>query len=629
MKEIIRFAGYLIPVCLLVGSAFAEVTLKDDFSKTYSPYANTNYPLNVYWGDTHLHTNMSIDGGGDPYNPMGKGLSRRDAYLFAKGQPVVAHNGMKFRLQRPLDFLVIADHAENIGVHQGVIANDPVLMKSEEGRLLRAKYESASGDPKKLAELYKQIQREHGLEGSIAGGDAFRSSVWKEVTASADEHNDPGNFTAFIGYEWTSHDFWLHRVVILKDDAEQARRFLPYSQFDSKNPEDLWAYLFRYARETGGDAFAIPHNGNLSEGMMFRPEDSKGRPFDKFYAQTRSRWEPLYEVTQIKGDSEAHPFLSPSDEFADFETWLSVNEKKPENSYRKYEYARSALKIGLDQQAKLGINPFKFGMIGSSDSHNALSSVAENNFIGKGAWSEPSPERLTMVRSWGEKARPIHDRAFSASGYAAVWAMENTREALFAAMKRKETYATTGPRMAVRFFGGWAYQADDALKPDLVKIGYDKGVPMGGDLINAPKGQSPRFLIRAVKDPDGANLDRVQVIKGWHDKNGELHEKVYNIALSDNRKENWRGKVKSVGSTVDIKEASYTNNIGDPELSVVWTDPDFDKNELAFYYVRVLEIPTPRWTAFDAKFFGLDNVPDKTRMVIQERAYTTPIWYTP
>ena len=376
---------------------------------------------------------------------------------------------------------------------------------------------------------------------------------------------------------------------------------------------------------------AIPHGSNVSNGDMFALADSYGEPLSPSYAKTRSRWEPLLEVTQIKGDSETHPVLSPSDEFADYETWNSWPHNlkqrgldKPwadwsdeEKHKKRFEYARSALKLGLEKQFELGINPFKFGLIGSSDAHTSLSMMRESNYGGRNSIpDEPSEERI--------------ERFFnSAAGYAGIWASENTREALFAAMKRKETYATTGPRMTVRFFGGWDYQKNDVFKSDMAAIGYEKGVPMGGDLTKAPNGQSPRFLIRAVKDPDGANLDRVQVIKGWHDKNGELHEKIYNVALSGKRKENWRGKVKAVGTTVDVGGASYTNTIGDPELAVVWTDPDFNKDELAFYYVRVLEIPTPRWTAYDAKLFNLKDIPKEVPMVIQERAYTSPIWYSP
>ena len=450
--------------------------------------------------------------------------------------------------------------------------------------------------------------------------------MWDEVCANADRHNDPGVFTAFIGYEWTPatqdpKSPNLHRNIIFEGGADQAGQVLPFSIQDSRNVEDLWAYLKDYEDRVGGQVLAIPHNGNLSAGVMFGPNDYDGQPITTEYAKTRSRWEPIYEVTQYKGDGETHPILSPTDEFAAFERWdvAGFFGERPANweEQKRREYARSALKIGLDQQVKLGVNPFKFGMIGSTDAHTSLSTADEDNFWGKLAFYEPSPYRLK--RSWH----------FSASGYAAVWATENTRESIFAAMKRKETYATTGPRMTVRFFGGWDYASDDAVRHDLARIGYAKGVPMGGDLTHAPEGKSPSFLIRAVKDPDGANLDRVQVIKGWRDEKGELYEKVYNIALSDGRKEGRSGRVKPVGNTVDVQDASYTNSIGDPELAAVWADPDFNRDELAFYYVRVLEIPTPRWTAYDAKYFGLKDLPEEIPMVVQERAYTSPIWYTP
>ena len=465
----------------------------------------------------------------------------------------------------------------------------------------------------------------------------------------ADKHNNPGIFTAFIGYEWTQLFYMAHRVVIFKDDARKANMVMPFSQYDSNDPEDLWAYLSDYEETTGGDVLAIPHNGNLSSGIMFALEDANGNAISENYAKVRSRWEPLFEVTQMKGDSETHPLLSPEDAFANYETWTQdvpffynpeVVKRREYSDYqhwigkewrgedaswmRPYEYARSALKLGLQQQAAINVNPFKFGMIGSTDAHTSLATADEDNFWGKLVRVEPSDGRISKLLH-----EPVINRSNRAAGYAAVWAEENTRESIFSAMKRKETYATTGPRMTVRFFGGWDYQSDDALKPDLAKIGYRKGVPMGGDLTSPPRGKSSSFLIRAVKDPDGANLDRVQVIKGWHDKNDELHEKIYNVVLSDSRKKNWRGQIKSVGNTVNIPDASYTNAIGDPELAVVWQDPDFDKGELAFYYVRVLEIPTPRWPAYDAKFFGIKDIPEQLPMVTQERAYTSPIWYSP
>ncbi len=618
--------------------------------ESYSPYAGQHFPQNVYFGDTHLHTNMSIDANG--YG--NKTLTPDDAYRFARGETLTAHNGMKVALHRPLDFLVVADHAENIGVMPHLTASDPVLLATETGKRwhdlmqrttadLHALLTAETDEP--LTEFKKKLgtwpgnfywagfRREGDKSPSTIekpvgyiGGDDFRRTVWAEVAENAEKHNRPGQFTAFIGYEWSSagrEQSNIHRVVIYRDGSEKTSQTLPWSRIDSDSAEDLWAYMAAYAEQTGGDVLAIPHNGNLSNGEMFDLRDFKGRPFTKSYAELRSRWEPLYEVTQIKGDSETHPILSPNDEFADYERWNSwagwTYEGIKTEGWEKRkasEYARSALKSGLSEQVRLGVNPFKFGLIGSTDAHTSLAAVSENNFWGKTVLVEPSSYRAV--------ARPN----FAGAGYAAVWAEENTRESLFSAMKRRETYATTGPRMTVRFFGGWDYATDDASRPDLAKIGYAGGVPMGGDLTAAPKGKAPSFLIRAVKDADGANLDRVQVIKGWRSADGELHEKIYNVALSDSRKDKGN-KTKSVGSTVNVKEASYTNTIGDTELATVWRDPDFKADELAFYYVRVLEIPTPRWTAYDAKYFGLKNIPDEVPMVTQERAYTSPIWYTP
>jgi len=629
-------------------TVLADAPLREEGKASYSPYANQAYPTHVYFGDTHLHTNLSWDA----YNFGNKNLGPEEAYRFAKGETVTIHNGMAMRLSRPLDFLVIADHASNMGVMNGLAREDTEVLKSTLGKRLSAKLKeinkTASTDPERSKKLSHQLFLDGFIEGVVTE-DRYRRSVWDDVTTLADKHNDSGQFTTLIGYEWTQVFYQSHRVVIFKDGADKASRVIPFSQYDSNDPEDLWAYMEAYESTTGGEALAIPHNGNLSSGIMFALEDTKGNPISKHYAKSRSRWEPLYEVTQIKGDSETHPLLSPSDEFADYETWTQdipiyyVKEWVEKRGYtdyenwvkkhsqandaswmRTYEYGRSALKLGLEQHAKLGVNPFKFGMIGSTDAHTSLSAVDEKNFGGKITSYEPSKERVTKILP-----DSVTNRTHSAAGYAAVWAEDNTREALFAAMKRKEVYATTGPRMTVRFFGGWDYETNDAQKPDLASIGYSKGVPMGGDLTNAPIGKLPRFLIRAVKDPDGANLDRMQVIKGWHDKNGELHEKVYNVALSDGRKENRKGKVKPAGNTVNIEDASYTNTIGDPELAVVWQDPDFDKDELAFYYVRVLEIPTPRWTAYDAKFFSLKDIPEEVPMVTQERAYTSPIWYSP
>ena len=451
------------------------------------------------------------------------------------------------------------------------------------------------------------------------------------MAQTADDYNDPGRFTALTGYEWTSmiDGNNLHRVVIYRDGAEKAGRLPPFSGQDSLDPRDLWRALARYEAETGGEVIAIPHNGNLSNGMMFPAKSVDGRPLDRAYAQLRSRWEPIAEITQVKGDSEAHPTLSPNDEFADFENWDWDNigrSAAKEDWMLPHEYARGALKLGLGFEAELGINPFKFGMIGSTDNHTSLATAAENNYFGKFAESEPGPARLENAMAAGQL---WENWKIVASGYAAVWARENTRQELFAAMKRREVYATTGTRIAVRFFGGWDYDAGLAHDPAYLDTAYGTGVPMGGDLTAAPEGAAPTFIAVAAKDPDWANLDRIQIVKGWLDSQGNLHEKVHDVALSDGREVNPQtGKAPPVGTTVNVADASFTNAIGAPMLAAVWTDPDFDPAERAFYYARVIEIPTPRWTAYDAKYFKID-LPDHIPATVQDRAYTSPIWYTP
>jgi hypothetical protein len=434
-----------------------------------------------------------------------------------------------------------------------------------------------------------------------------------------------------LGYEYTSNykSNNLHRVVIYRDSEERVRELLPFSALDSENPEDLWKSLQAYEAETGGQVLAIPHNGNMSGGMMFALSTFAGEPLTEAWAKERARWEPLYEITQMKGDGEAHPMLSPNDEFADYETWDKMTigglPNSPENI--PFEYARSALKNGLELEAKLGTNPFKFGFIGSTDSHTALAAVEEDNFFGKHSGVEPSAERMTSPVA-KVRDQVVLGWEMSASGYAGVWATENTREALWDALKRKEVYATTGPRIIVRFFGGWDFVEQDAHTRRPAQAGYAKGVPMGGDLTNAPKGKVPTFLVAALKDPIGGNLDRYQIVKGWMDAEGELHEKVYDVAWSGDRKPGKDGKLPAVGNTVDEKEATWTNTIGANELIAVWKDPDFNPEQPAFYYGRVIEIPTPRWTAYDTKHYGLQPPPEAP-MTTQERAYTSPIWYTP
>jgi hypothetical protein len=464
----------------------------------------------------------------------------------------------------------------------------------------------------------------------------LKKSMWEKVTAAAEKYNTPGLFTAFIGFEWTSmpNGNNLHRNVVFRDGKDKADQIIPFSQYDSFDPEDLWKWMAAYEQKTGGKALAIPHNGNLSSGLMFDDVTYTKKPLDSDYAKKRSMWEPLFEITQMKGDSETHPLLSPTDEFANFERWdkASFGPELHTEAMLAREYVREAYKRGLAYEAKLGVNPFKFGAIGSTDAHTALSTTDENSYFGKVTLLEPSADAMRFEEVIaGRTAPPGHQipaRMISSSGLAAVWSRDNTREALWDAMARKEVFATTGTRMIVRIFGGYDFAKEDLERSDFAQYGYAHGVPMGGDLKSAASGKAPGFLIRAMRDPDGANLDRMQLIKGWMDASGKLHEQVYDLAWSGNRQKGADGKVPAVGNTVNVKEATYTNSIGTPFLSAYWKDPAFKPGERAFYYVRVLEIPTPRWTTYDAKVFGV-KLPTDVPASIQERAYTSPIWYTP
>jgi hypothetical protein len=598
----------------------------------YSPYAGRNFPTRVFFGDTHLHTSFSMDAGA-----FGARLGPRDAYRFAKGEELTASSGQLVRLSRPLDFLVVADHSDNMGFFPQLFSGDPKLLADPTGRRWYDMVQSGEGADAAIEIIVSFSQgRFPQALAFLPGSPAYRSA-WRQTIAAADEANDPGRFTAFIGYEWTSNTGGnnLHRNVIFRDDGTRAALTEPFTTqkpLGSDDPRDLWRWMAAYEEKSGGDVLAIAHNGNLSNGRMFPVVESfTGKPIDREYAEGRVRWEPLFEATQIKGDSETHPFLSPNDEFAGFERWdkgnLDLSEaKRPE--MLEFEYVRAALKNGLRLERELGANPYKFGLIGSTDSHTGLAAVEEENFFGKTTSAEPSPTRAAhpFVRNVGGT---IMTWETVASGYAAVWATENTREALFDAMERREAYATTGPRMVVRFFGGWDFDAADARTRNPGLAGYPKGVPMGGDLGAAPAGkEAPTFLVAALKDPIGANLDRVQVVKGWLDAGGQLREKVYDAAWSDGREPGADGRLPAVGSTVDVAGATWANTIGDPELIAVWKDPDFDPALKAFYYARVIEIPTPRWTAYDAKRFGV-AMPPEAPMTTQERAYTSPIWYTP
>jgi hypothetical protein len=591
----------------------------------FSPYAGRNYPTRVLWGDTHLHTAISVDAG-----TMCR-IGQEDAFRLARGEEVASTYGLRVKLSRPLDFLVIADHAEMYGLMPQLLSGDPEILATEMGRKWHDALTSGDYDVV-FATAMEIVASLSGKVPPIKNDKAVRNA-WQAYTALADRYNEPGRFSAIIGFEWTAiGGDNLHRNVLFRGNASEANRTLPFSQFDSQNPEDLWQFLANFEKETGGEVLAIPHNGNLSNGRMFTVETFGGQPLTQELAALRARFEPVIEATQIKGDSEAHPFLSPNDEFAQYEKWdksnLNGTEAKTQ-SMLQYEYAREALKNGLLLERKLGVNPFKFGMVSGTDAHTALAAVEEENFFGKHSGVEPGPHRWEhVVIGAPDPQFTIKGWQQAAAGYAAVWATENTREAIFDAMKRKETYSTTGPRMVVRFFGGWEFNAADAQSRLPAGVGYAKGVPMGGDLRNAPAGKAPSFLVAALKDAYSGNLDRIQIVKGWLDASGKTHEKVYDVVWSGARKPGADGKLPAVGSTVDVKNATWTNTIGAPELSTVWTDPDFDAAEPAFYYARVIEIPTPRWTAYEAQRFGI-TMPPEVPMTTQERAYTSPIWYTP
>jgi hypothetical protein len=590
----------------------------------YSPYVDDHYPQNVYFGDTHLHTSWSADAG-----LAGATLGPEAAYRVARGELIESQTGQPFKLIRPLDFVVVADHAENIGIADYLTRSDPLALETEAGRRWADYFASGEG----IKAAYEWSAANARGEDPIDSPE-MTVRVWDKVIENAERFYEPGVFTTFIGYEWTSGPGSnnLHRNVIFRDGPDRTRRVVPFSALDSDDPEDLWTYLKGYEEQTDGRVLAIPHNGNLSNGMMFMLETFDGEPFDANYARTRARYEPLVEVTQPKGTGEAHPLLSPDDAFADFEIMDASNltGTVPKEPWMlKTEYAREALKLGLAEEARVGANPFKFGMIGSTDSHNAIPSTREENWFGKIHFVEPSAHRKdgVFIESAVDPKFSIRDVDLGASGLAAVWAIENTREAIWDAMKRREVFATTGTRLRVRVFGGWDFAEEEVSRPDFAAQGYARGVPMGGDLRPGPEGAAPTFMVRALRDPDGANLDRIQIIKGWLDADGETHERIWDVACAD--REIVEGACDGeVGSTVDVDDASWTNSIGRAVLGAHWTDPEFDPARKAFYYVRVLEIPTPRWTAYDAKFFDVE-MPEGTPMTVQDRAYTSPIWYTP
>ena len=630
----------------------------DPNAKCYSP--NVKHPQDVLWGDTHLHTIYSFDAGAD-----GTRLTPAESYEFAKGNEVTIDAGQPVKLSRPLDFLVVTDHSDGLGAFGQFLYNLPTDCGSDQEQV-NTWHEMilAGGDEASQAssEIVASFAQGNFPLCMFPSAEEFQT-FWQEIIDAAEAYNDPGNFTAVIGYEWTSllGGNNLHRNIIYRDNGDKAKQLVPYTTDQSTNPEYLWDWMQAYEDKTGGDVLAIPHNGNLSNGLMFAEIDHNGNPLTEDYAKQRQLWEPIYEVTQIKGTSETHPEISPDDDFADFEVagWDIGNldlsfpkppETDPEARQKmfEHEYARPALKNGLKLEDSLGANPFKFGLAGASDSHIALSAVEENSFMGKFVSEAPSAERAAEDHGLGR-----FGWNYGASGFMGVWATENTRKALFDAMERREVYGTTGPRMRVRFFGGWNFTDSDL--EDLAEEGYDKGVPMGSDLPPVPPvpliepalpAPSPTFMVAAMKDSDsyGANLDRIQIIKGWLNADGTTEEEVYDVAWSGGRTPNAEGKVPAIENTVDTETATWDTSSGTAYLETVWTDTEFDPSQRAFYYARVLEVPTPRWTDYDKAFYGdewdaacavaeadpeIDIVCDDIPLSLQERAYTSPIWYSP
>lgn len=611
----------------------------------------------LLWGDTHLHTSYSTDA----FMAGNRDADPDTAYRLAKGEPVVhPFNRTRVQLSRPLDFLVIADHAEGLGVLGQIYSEDPDMSSSWfwqrwTSAFFLNRFRSAIADPAIGTAQFRSrmspplvspgetvdplsVGQRVGLVDALTQLipletiQNMSASMWEKSVTAADAHYEPGVFTPLIGWEWTqtANGVNLHRVVMSTLDGKEAATIDPVGSDENPYPEDLWAGLDALTEATSARFLSIPHNPNLSKGYMFADRTVRGEDITADYARTRMEWEPVAEVTQIKGDSETHPTLSPDDEFADFEQFEFYLQASPQNlNYAPAvgDYARTALMRGLEIEERIGVNPFQFGMIGSTDSHTSVASAEEPNFWGKVALdSVPENKRQDDGISG---TVDFNGWNMSASGLAAVWAEENTRDSIFEAFTRKEVYATTGPRIALRVFGGWSFAEGAEETGDLADVGYTNGVPMGGDLSgSAAEGGAVQMLIRATRDPDGANLDRVQVVKGWLGADGKAREKVFDVAWSGDRAPDANGKIPAVGNTVDTATGSFTNDIGTAELSVLWTDPTFDATQKAFYYVRVLQIPTVRHSQLDAIALGI-GTPFEGPATIQERAYSSPIWYKP
>ena len=632
---LLRMTALLPLVLASVGSLRAEtIPAKPPVTANHQPFSEptrTDLPPRVLFGDMHLHTDTSFDAG-----TFGTKLGPDEAFRFARGEEVVSTTGLPAKLRRPLDFLLVSDHSDYMGLPLALRNSDPLLVSDPAGRKWVDSYHATDETRFKMfPELVADI-----LAGKprLTATSQLLKTGWERNVAAAEKYNEPGRFTALIGFEWSSmpNGDNLHRIVLFRDNADRALQVLPLPTFGSPDPETLWHYLASYQEKTGGQALAIPHNSNLSGGLMFADRTFSGKPFDRAYAEERQKWEPLVEASQTKGDSETHPVVSPDDEFANFERWDKANilgnrPDKPEE--QQFNYVRPTLTRGLKYEATLGANPFKFGLIAATDSHTGMSTADADNFFGAiPPTAEPNPHRIDNIPSLGKitpKSRFVATALMEASsGLSCVWATSNTREAIYDAFRRKEVYGTTGPRMTVRVFAGFDFKPGDEARSDFALNGYAHGVPMGGDLTAAPEGRKPTLVIQAAKDPDGANIDRVQVIKGWVDAQNNTHEKIYDVAYSGDRRPGADGKLPLVGNTVDVSTATYNNTIGAPVLTTAWTDPDFDAANRAYYYLRVIEIPTPRWSTYDAVRFG-KAPPKGFPTSVTQRAYTSPIWYTP
>ncbi|MBT72525.1 MAG: hypothetical protein CMQ15_10900 [Gammaproteobacteria bacterium] len=575
---------------------------------------------NAYFGDLHVHTMYSYDA-----FIFGTTSSPDDAYQFAKGGALTHPAGFEMQLDVPLDFYGVTDHAYYLGVLREMAIGDSEVARHEVAEGMDALGDDIAYRRRMFAKFRDFARSDRRME--IMDGVVVKTA-WDDIVAAANRHNDPGNFTAFVGYEYTTSGSEyenLHRNVIFRG-AEVPD--MPFSKLNSVNPEDLWEWMDTN-RAQGIESLAIPHNSNGSNGMMFQLTDFSGRPLDSSYANQRMRNEPLVEITQVKGASDTHPALSPNDEWSEFEIMpFRIGIRLP--SQPQGSYVREAYLNGLEMEANQGFNPYKFGLIGSSDSHNSSAAGPEDDHWSKVALLDSDGQRrgsvpLDTPRDNGEIYQDTYYNYWGAAGLAGVWAEENTRESIYDAFRRKETFGTSGPRMKVRFFAGYNLPAlDDS---ELVSKAYANGVPMGSDLLG-DDGQNPSFLMWAAKDPNGTPLQRVQIIKGWVE-NGAAMEKVFDVACSDGAVvDPQTRRCPDNGARVNIADCSISAGVGAAELRASWQDLEFDPDQHAFYYVRALENPSCRWSTWDAIRAGVEPRPDMPS-TLQERVWSSPIWITP